>query len=282
MQPVKLVSGGSQTATPLLLQALGHVLNVRCLAKPDICQALHTAFAGISFDPISGQTGQEYIVTETDTGFMLEGGASEVLAEDLGALIYHLDKNLTLSLQQVRKDLCFIHAGAVMAPDGRVIILTASSGSGKSTMTWALLHHGFGYLSDELAPIDPGTLEVHGFPHALCLKHYPPDPYKLPEATLVTTRTMHVPVASAHTHGKLAAIFFVNHQHPEDHPVLAEVSPARAAMYLYANTLNPLAHPNEGLDAIAAIAQSVPSYYLNSSNLGAACHTVRKLFAAPP
>ena len=31
-------------------------------------------------------------------------------------------------------------------------------------MTWALSHHGFRYLSDELAPIDPGTLRVHPFP----------------------------------------------------------------------------------------------------------------------
>lgn len=277
MQPVELVSGNSRPLTPLYLQTLRCTSVIRCLAAPEACQALNTAFAGMCIDPVAGQVDQDYTVRETDAGFILEHDASKLLAEDLGKLIYHVDKNITLALQQTHKDLCFVHAGAVVSPDGRVIIMTAASGSGKSTLTWALLHHGFGYLSDELAPIDPRTLVVYRYPHAVCLKRQPPAPYLLPPATLVTSRSMHVPVTGSTREGRLAAIFFVDHHYPEDHPVLSEVSKARAAMYLYANTLNPLAHPNEGLDAIAAIAQSVPSYHLNSGNLGAACQAIRSI-----
>ena len=50
------------------------------------------------------------------------------------------------------------------------------TGAGKSTTAWGLLHHGFSYLSDELAPIDLETLEVLPYRHALCLKRRPPSP----------------------------------------------------------------------------------------------------------
>lgn len=227
--------------------------------------------------PAAGRANLEYGVRQTDKEILLESDTTQVPAEDIGELVYLLDKSITLALQRIRSDLCFLHSGAVVAPNGQVIVLTAASGSGKSTLTWALLHHGFGYLSDELAPIEPATLLVHRYPHALCLKRQPPEPYRLPSATLETSHTLHVPVAATSDPGRLAAIFFVGHRHPENHPILSDVSPARAAMHLYANTLNPLAHPNDGLDTIADIAQQVPSYALNSANLGAACATIRAL-----
>jgi len=280
MQPVELAPGIAQPAAPsLFLRALGHTLVIHCPSVPEACQALNTAFAGLCLPPIPpGEIDLEYTIKRNGVGFILEGETSVVPTDDLGDLIYHLDKRLTLALQRARKDLCFLHAAAVIAPDGQVIVLTAASGSGKSTLAWALLHYGFGYLSDELAPIDPETLVVHGYPHALCLKRQPPTPYSPPPATLVTSRSMHIPVAASPREGRLAAIFFVDHHHPVGHPVLTEVSPARAAMYLYANTLNPLSHANEGLDTIAAIAQSVPSYHLNSGDLDGACNAIRSMF----
>ena len=51
------------------------------------------------------------------------------------------------------------------------MLLAGASGNGKSTTAWALLHRGFQYLSDELAPLDLSAMTVHAFPHALCLKH---------------------------------------------------------------------------------------------------------------
>ncbi len=274
------------TGTPgelLHLHAMECFFTVRCLAAPDVGRALATAFGGMqAAGPESGRPHIEYTVREDDTGIRLETDSTLQPADDLGDLLYLLDKSITLALQGARKDLCFVHGGAVLAPDGRVVVLTAASGSGKSTATWALLHHGFGYLSDELAPIDPGTLQVLGYPHALCLKRHPPAPYLLPVETLVTSRSMHIPVAGMPATARLAAIFFVDHRCPENQPIVSELSPARAAMHLYANTLNPLAHPNDGLDAIAGIIQNVPSYSLNTANLGAACETLRTMFETRP
>jgi hypothetical protein len=89
-----------------------------------------------------------------------------VLLEDADGLLFHLDKDLTIALQLQRADLFFLHA-AVVALDDRAVVLSAPSGTGKSTLALALLENGFDYLSDELAPIDVQRLTVHPFPHAL-------------------------------------------------------------------------------------------------------------------
>src|SRR4030095_5001668 len=119
-------------------------------------------------------------------------GAYPVLARDDGDFLYMFEKDMTIETQKLRPDLYFVHA-AVLEMDGRALALVAPSGYGKSTTTWGLLHHGFKYLSDELAPVHLTAMQVHPFPHALCLKTVPPNEYLLPEETIFTTRAAHVP-----------------------------------------------------------------------------------------
>lgn len=65
--------------------------------------------------------------------------------------------------------LLVLHAGAVIHPDGGVVVLAGRSGAGKSTLTAALVQAGWGYLTDEAIGIRVGTLEVVGFPKPLAL-----------------------------------------------------------------------------------------------------------------
>jgi hypothetical protein len=48
--------------------------------------------------------------------------------------------------------------------------LPAAAGSGKSSLTAALVHRGFRYFSDEVALIEPFTFHVSPMPLALCVK----------------------------------------------------------------------------------------------------------------
>jgi hypothetical protein len=61
------------------------------------------------------------------------------------------------------------HAG-VVAKGSRCVLLPALSGSGKSSLTAALTHAGFRYLSDEVGLIDRGTFRVPPVPLAVCVK----------------------------------------------------------------------------------------------------------------
>jgi PqqD family protein of HPr-rel-A system len=85
--------------------------------------------------------------------------------EDLAAawLLWYLNRLAATTPHRVT-----IHAGAVAAPSGAVI-LPGPPGAGKSTMTAALVRAGCGYLSDELAALDLAGEAVHPFPRPLAL-----------------------------------------------------------------------------------------------------------------
>jgi hypothetical protein len=62
-----------------------------------------------------------------------------------------------------------IHAG-VVSDGARCLLLPAAPGSGKSTLTAALVHAGYEYFSDEVALLADRTLAVHPVPLAICVK----------------------------------------------------------------------------------------------------------------
>lgn len=200
---------------------------------------------------------------------------------DDGLFIYSIEKDITLHLQETRPELYFIHAAA-LERHGKCMIITAASGTGKSTTTLALQRHGFRYLSDELAPVDLRTNSVLAYPHALCLKSIPPAPYhRLPEH-FTTERTMHIPasgleVGDVRTPLPLGALVFLSRDPADVESRLVPIGAAEATTRLYANTLNALAHANMGLDAAAAIAALVPGFRLHSADLATGCALLEAL-----
>jgi len=214
-------------------------------------------------------------------GFVLQTAeGAPVPAADLGDLLFQVEKAIILGLQRCRPDLLFIHAAA-LERDGAAWLLVGESGSGKSTTAWGLLHHGFSYLSDELAPVDLDTLEVFPYPHALCLKRRPPPPFSLPAATIDLGRTIHVPARSLPSAYRvdacaLRAAVFVSHDRRVSEPVLRRLGTAEAAARLYVATLNALAHPARGLDAVLRVAGRASCFGLQVGDLERTC----KLLAA--
>ena len=197
---------------------------------------------------------------------------------DEGQFLYELEGDVNVALQTFRPDLYFLHA-AVAEVNGVAILLVAESGGGKSTTLWGLLHHGWGYMSDELAPIDLASLQVHAYPRALCVKRQPPAAYPLPAETIETSRTFHVPVdhlprVSQLESCPLGAVYFVKYHSTASHPVIREITAGEAGARLYANGLNQLAHSNAGLDAAVGLAKSIPSFALDTADLASTCDLV--------
>jgi hypothetical protein len=195
--------------------------------------------------------------------------------------LYYLEKSITIRSQKLRPDLFFLHSAALKLND-KTILIMGESGAGKSTTTYALTHHGFTYLSDELSPIDLNTMMVTPYAHALCLKQIPPEPYKLPENTLKTTRTMHVPVESLENGIELADcpithVFFVKYDPQQYEVVLNPVNKASASVQLYTNGLNHLCHADAGLPAASRIASHCDCYTLTFSNVTQACEEIKVL-----
>jgi len=64
-----------------------------------------------------------------------------------GEFLYLFEQEISVQLQELRRDLYFVHS-AVLEYEGKACMLVGPTKSGKSTTTWALLHHGFRYSSE--------------------------------------------------------------------------------------------------------------------------------------
>ena len=104
-----------------------------------------------------------------------------------------IEKTLTIELQRHRPELFFLHA-AVVSAKGRCVVIAGESGAGKSTLCWDLCNAGFKCMSDELAPVDLDTMQVEAYPHAICLNRIVEHMPALPNETIRTDSTMHIPV----------------------------------------------------------------------------------------
>jgi len=209
-------------------------------------------------------------------------GCADLVAQDIGEFIFLFEKDMTMEVQRIRSDLLFIHSAA-LAYQGRGLLLVAPSGTGKSTTSWAMLNSGFSYMSDELAPLAPGTLLIHPYPHALCLKGEPPL-FALPENSLMTTRTIHVPVELSGGGECLAPvtlkyIFYLEFDEDIAEPDIRKISTAEASAKLYSNSLNILAHEKgeHGILAAISVAKQTENYALKSNHLDKTCEQMKIL-----
>lgn len=221
----------------------------------------------------TNREGEEYCIQRL--------GEKPIYSDDDGLFIYLLEKDMTIELEVQRSDLYFLHAAA-LEYRAKIHLLIAESGGGKSTTAWALMHHGFNYSSDELAPVQLDTMRVLIYPHAVCQKTEAPEPYGLPSSTIVTSRTLHIPIdylpcELVERPFELASIFFIKYDPENKSPTLMRVSRGEATARVYANGLNQLAHEADGLEAAQAIASHSDCYVLNTANLEETCELVKSL-----
>lgn len=211
------------------------------------------------------------------------GSEFQANAKNVGELIYLLEGDLVVKLQLLRPNLLFLHS-AVVSDGTATHLFTGPSGAGKSTICWGLLHHGFRYLSDELAPVDLQNGSVAPYPHALCLKSAPPSGYQTPTETISTERGLHIPPSTMPSRFldsglPIGSIFFVKHQPDAEAPAIRQIGTAEAATRLYPNILNALAHKNDGLGAALQLVRSANCYRLDTTSLAQSCALIKNVTA---
>ena len=86
----------------------------------------------------------------------------------MGLLAAEMGMNLQIALAE--RHYLLLHA-ATVEKDGKALILTGESGSGKSTMSAVLMSQGWRLLGDEFALLDPESGRVHPFPRPISLKN---------------------------------------------------------------------------------------------------------------
>lgn len=261
--------------SPLFFSFLGVGVEIEC---GDLFhRRLLSAYYGPEALPVVGAE-VKYVVRR------LTGAAGRLLLSDggqcwrlqgTGDLLFHLDADLAVRLQKRRPELYFLHS-AVLERDELAVLVVGASGAGKSTTAWALTHHGFRYAGDELAPIDLGRLRVQPWLRALCLKNAPPRDYPLPRAARRVGHGWHVPAqvvpgGYCRIRPRVGAVLFPTRQRRYSRDGLRRLSPAEAAVRLYASALNPLAHSGSGLDPALQLASTVPAFELPTADLADTC-----------
>jgi hypothetical protein len=253
------------------LTVLDRALEIECGDETThgLLDAVYGAMVG---EPASSDLSYSAGMSEDGAGFFIVREKRwQARTADADEFLTLFNDDVTIELQKLRPDLYFLHAGAVER-GGKAVLLAAEAGGGKSTTTWALLHHGFRYLSDELAPLELESMTVLPFLRALCLKSRPPEPYGLREAATVGSRVTHLPVQSlpggvVNDPVPVGALVFVNRESGPAEPRLRRLRSARAAQLLYANALNPLAHADDGLAGALRIVERIPCLELVATDL---------------
>jgi HprK-related kinase A len=182
-----------------------------------------------------------------------------------------------------------IHA-AVVEKNGRVAILPAPPGSGKSTLCAALVSRGWRLLSDELTLVRPGGAEIEPLPRPISLKNasidvmraYAPQWVFSPavaDTIKGTVAHMKAPAGSVARAGEPAApgwIVFPKYVAGAE-ARLAPVPRARAFMRLAENAFNYSLLGAAGFDAVAGVVERSAAYDFEYSRLDDAIEVFARL-----
>ena len=273
----------------VLLAVLGQRIRIEC-CDPELRALLVAMYESMAVPDDGRPADLCYRIDSSGTPAVISisrPGLGTFNAHAPDEMVFLLEADVTVVLQRQRPDLLFMHAAAIEM-QGKAFLLAAASGGGKSTTAWALLHHGFGYLSDELSPVDLDSLCVYPYPRALSLKHAPPSAYPLPDDAIRLPHTIHVGASSLrgavlNEPRPIGAVFVLQRERSGGFPTLRTLEAAEAAAYLYVNALNALAHSNRGLEAVVHVAGHVPCYAVSIGELRATCalieHAVKRAFA---
>lgn len=182
-----------------------------------------------------------------------------------------------------------LHAGALALGD-RGLIMAATPGSGKSTLSAALMLRGFRLLSDEFGVLDPNTGNLLPMLKPVALKNKSIDVIRTfsDEAwlgpTFKATRKGDVAhlapddasVAAVRQPAKPALVIFPQYQEGAD-LTLKPQSPEQAFTRLAFNSFNYALLGPVSFNAVADVAASCPAYELRYSRLDDAVRCLRDL-----
>ena len=181
-----------------------------------------------------------------------------------GVVAAEMGMNLQMALGERRYLL--LHAASV-EKDGRALILTGESGAGKSTLAAWLGEHGWRFMGDEFALLEPETGLLFPFPRAVSLKNesieamrafvsegrFGPRLEGTPKGTIQHIRPSDDAVARMTEPARPALVLFPRFGHPAE---IRPVGAAEAFMRLTQASTNYVALGQRGFDALTGLVQN--------------------------
>jgi len=232
------------------------------------------------------------VLTRNHRALLMKDG--EVVYETPGCidLLIKLQELILKDFIRFTKNRYYLIHSAVLVKNGRAILFPGASKSGKSTLSIALLRHGFKYISDEVAAINLSTLRANGFPRAIVIREKTLSlfPALEPEINhlcykLVSSgknRKIHYGIpsekklASMKKAFPISAILFPKYN-PKGATFLSEIKPRSVAVFeLMQCSLNQRWLKEEGFRTAARLVNQTECYNLQTNNLEDVCKIVSK------
>ena len=182
----------------------------------------------------------------------------------------------------------------MVAKGSRALLLSAPPGSGKSTLCAGLVASGWRLLSDELALVDPKTLEIWPLARPICLKEesielirrtapgavFDPIVYGTIKGTISHMRPPRESVRRSHEPARAAWILLPRFD-PASRTELQPISPAFALVHLAENSFNYHLLGEAAFDALGRLVESCRlRARLPHSSLGEAIGRIQSLASA--
>lgn len=192
-------------------------------------------------------------------------GRSAITPLPLAQAVPMLEWGLNWCVSAHAHQFLILHA-AVVERNGRAAVLPAPPGSGKSTLCAGLVNRGWRLLSDELALLDPRTLQLHAMARPVNLKNrsiqvirqFAPDAVlsaEVPHTAKGTVALMAAPADSVkrvHETARPAWIIFPSYR-PGSDASFAPRSKAWAAWVLAEQSFNYDLQGQAGFDALTTM-----------------------------
>lgn len=183
-----------------------------------------------------------------------------------------------------RDDLFHLHGAALASPTARDgLLLIGESGSGKTTLALGLMLRGFVPFNDDVALLEPATLELQPFQRAFHIEEGTrgllaslalPDTWDLDAAP----RGYFVPPRWAESGVPVRYLLFPTFQ-PDATPQLTRLAAPEAAAALLTHTTTLIRNPRLALSTVARLTERTACYRLCTGNLAETAMLVRALVA---
>jgi len=278
--------GGQALASSRIGVAVG--VRFQVVGAEDVVRAAHQLMTDLFTDdrylaePVSAEPADLLVYGVSESAVVVDDRRFDIrsTAEAIETIQWHLNQ---VVVERCIRTMTGLHAAGA-ARDGRLVLLPAESGSGKSTTVAGLVRAGWQYLSDEACLIDSATLEVQPYPKPVGLERGSwrlfPDVSRLVEPH----GTWLVPSGCLGTGGVCgpmvpAAVVSPRYE-PGRKTALRRVSPGELVMDLAQSTFSFNMDGTRHLRVLARLAREIPGYVLTVSSLPEAVELLGAVAAA--
>jgi hypothetical protein len=181
---------------------------------------------------------------------------------DATKLLRKFYREVVCQFLETHPELVWLHAGCAASSEGAVV-LPGSWGRGKSTLVMELAARGWMYLSDDIAPLDPGRIEIIPFPGTPQIRSKSKQELARDNLGSLPKKTASLSGIKIAQGGQPLSMIVFPHYAKSVSATLVPVTPAQAVGSLLENCLSFAKNEDETIHRLCKVVETLPVYKLH-------------------